>query len=385
MKISNKSGVTRWTVAVITSATAVAILPISKAVHGADAAAPATQPAPTTAPLAARSTDEINADIQQQFGALKDVMAEPDTLTDQTKRAAAAPKAIPVFKKILADFNELEIAQPAAKEQIAPARAEFTMFLALMGDADAVKRLQITADSKDPLVSLQGKSGQIMIAWLNASKDEPAQTRIVDQVEKLAKDHPESRELTGQMLQMTQMGSPSKVQSDRLQAIIGTMKNEVADAVKQQLEATHKLESIEGKPLTIAGKELGGKDFSTGNWKGKVILVDFWATWCGPCRAELPRVKKMYADYHSKGLEVLGVSNDMSADDLTKFLEANKDMPWPQLFDANAAQNQQWNPITTGFGINGIPTMFLIDKKGVCRSVTAREKMEEMIPQLLAE
>jgi len=60
-------------------------------------------------------------------------------------------------------------------------------------------------------------------------------------------------------------------------------------------------------------------------------------------------------------------------------------MPWPQLFDADAAKNQQWNPITAGFGIDGIPTMFLIDKKGVCRTVTARENMEDLIPKLLAE
>ena len=63
----------------------------------------------------------------------------------------------------------------------------------------------------------------------------------------------------------------------------------------------------------------------------------------------------------------------------------DKDMPWPQLFDPKAAEAQNWNPITTGFGIEGIPTMFLIDKKGVCRTIEAREKMEDLIPKLLAE
>jgi hypothetical protein len=75
----------------------------------------------------------------------------------------------------------------------------------------------------------------------------------------------------------------------------------------------------------------------------------------------------------------------MDAAALKDFVAKDDKMPWPQLFDATAAGQQQWNPITTGFGINGIPTMFLIDKKGVLRTVDARDNMDDMIPKLLAE
>jgi thiol-disulfide isomerase/thioredoxin len=381
MKNPMKSRTARWTAAMVAAAAAVSALTLTRPVRGV---APTT--APATAAPAGRTADAINTDIRTQFASVHEVLSDPATLTDATKRAAAAPKAIPVFKKVIALFSELETADPSTKEQIAPAKAEFTMFLSLMGDADATKLLQTEAASKDPLVSIEGQSGQLMIAWLNASGNEAAGGKVVDDAEKLAKAHPESKELTGQLFQMTQMGSPAKGLADRLNGLItGTMKNEVADQIKQQVEAEQKLAGLEGKPLTIAGKQLDGKDFTTADWKGKVVLVDFWATWCGPCMAEMPRVKKMYADYHDKGLEILGVSNDQSADDLAKFRADNKDAPWPQLFDAAAAQQQQWNPITLGYGINGIPTMFLIDKKGVCRTVEAREKMEDLIPKMLAE
>jgi thiol-disulfide isomerase/thioredoxin len=253
------------------------------------------------------------------------------------------------------------------------------------------------AASTNADTALEGKRSQLMVSWMDAATDTKAQTGIADQIEKLAKDNPSSTSLTVQLFRMTQLGCSSPDLSKRLLALAtDVMKNDASDEVKQKLAADKeqqaaekaaeaKLAAIENKPLTISGKQPDGKAFSTEDWKGKVILVDFWATWCGPCREELPRVAKIYSDYHAKGLEILGVSNDYSADDLSKFLGEHKEMPWPQLLDAEAAKNQQWNPITLGFGIDGIPTMFLIDKKGVCRTVSARENMEDMIPKLLAE
>jgi peroxiredoxin len=132
-----------------------------------------------------------------------------------------------------------------------------------------------------------------------------------------------------------------------------------------------------GKPAPeIEGKDVDGKTVRLSDLKGKVVLVDFWATWCMPCLAELPRVREAYAKYHEKGLEVLGVSNDSEVDALTKYVTENN-LPWVQILDKPEPRTRA--TMTSGFGI------FLIDKKGNCRSVTGSENMDELIPKLLAE
>ena len=83
----------------------------------------------------------------------------------------------------------------------------------------------------------------------------------------------------------------------------------------------------------FAEKDLNGNPISVGALKGKVVLVDFWATWCGPCRGELPNVIATYKKYHADGFEIIGVSLDSERDKLDKFLKEQDGMTWPQLFD----------------------------------------------------
>ncbi len=115
-----------------------------------------------------------------------------------------------------------------------------------------------------------------------------------------------------------------------------------------------------GKPFPpFTETDLDGKPLALASYKGKVVIIDFWATWCGPCVGELPNVLKTYEQYHAKGLEIVGISLDSDKDKLTKFI-ADKKMPWPQFFDGLGWKNK----LAAQYGVNSIPATYLLDKEG---------------------
>jgi thiol-disulfide isomerase/thioredoxin len=133
-------------------------------------------------------------------------------------------------------------------------------------------------------------------------------------------------------------------------------------------------------PLPINTKDILGKDISFEQYKGKVVLVDFWATWCGPCIAELPNVKANYEKYHDQGFEVLGISLDRSTDPLNKYIQ-EKALPWRQIFDG------YWDgPIATAYNVRAIPSTLIIGKDGKVAAIGARgEALEPAIKAALAQ
>jgi thiol-disulfide isomerase/thioredoxin len=175
----------------------------------------------------------------------------------------------------------------------------------------------------------------------------------------------------------------------------------VNPVVRENEMIAKRLEVIEretGKPMDLKFTAVDGREVDLAKLRGKVVLIDFWATWCGPCIAELPNVKKVYAAYQDKGFEVIGISLEnanLKPDDtpeqtaakhaaarkkLMDFTAANH-VPWPQHYDGKYWNNE----ISRGrFNINAVPATFLLDQNGVVAVVNVRgPQLETEVRRLL--
>jgi len=154
----------------------------------------------------------------------------------------------------------------------------------------------------------------------------------------------------------------------------------VAKSKQQPLHVKPAAGEIVGKPLDLKFTAADGSPVDLANLRGKVVLIDFWATWCHPCMGEVPNVVAAYKKYHDKGFEIIGISLDKSKETMLD-VTREKEMTWPQYFDGKVWNNE----ITSAYHIHEIPTMWLVNKSGVVATAGARGRLDAEIEKLLAE
>jgi thiol-disulfide isomerase/thioredoxin len=152
--------------------------------------------------------------------------------------------------------------------------------------------------------------------------------------------------------------------------------------------ATGKVRQAEqtGKPFDLSFTDfVTGKKVSMADFRGKVVLVEFWATWCPPCIADLPNIVALHDKYAPKGFTIISVSLDQKPEDggdraLREFLKQHPH-PWPQYYQGNSFEAE----FSSHWGINSIPTLFLVDQNGNLHTThTSRaEEVEPIINDLL--
>lgn len=135
----------------------------------------------------------------------------------------------------------------------------------------------------------------------------------------------------------------------------------------------------------FSGKTESGDKVNLSDYKGKVLILDFWASWCKPCKEEFPFLIELYNQYSDKNFSVLGVNIDKDIANLRKFLnEINKDVPYKIILDPEAKIPEEYN-------IDSMPSVFVIDKYGVVKYIHIgfvsgdKEKYKKEIETLLSE
>jgi peroxiredoxin len=148
----------------------------------------------------------------------------------------------------------------------------------------------------------------------------------------------------------------------------------------KQMEAAKPL-SVGHKAPDFTTNDMNGKPVKLSDLKGKYVLIDFWASWCAPCRAENPNVVKMYAQYHDKGLNILGVSLDTDKSDWQKAVNADK-LTWQHVSDLKRFEGST----EVLYHIEAIPSNFFIDPQGiiVAKNVTGLD-LEEILKKTFSK
>lgn len=304
----------------------------------------------------------------------------PEAIQDfRAKQGVIAAEAADQAKAFYTKYPEHAEAGAAREKEF-----EMTQMAVQLGNTNVLARLTALESDrlKDPNLAeddrFEIRAGMIQRAAM--AKQAEGREAIMGEFEKgareLVKEFPKRPEPYAILMQIAENSEGDRTRKIAQEVADSAAPDEVKDAAKALLK---KMDAV-GKPLALSFKAVDGREVDVAKLKGKVVLVDFWATWCAPCVAELPNVKSAYERLHPKGFEIVGISFDKEQTALEKFV-ADQKMGWPQFFDGKGWQNK----FGQEFGINSIPAMWLVDKKGILRDMSAREDLVDKVEKLLAE
>ena len=203
---------------------------------------------------------------------------------------------------------------------------------------------------------------QVFAKWVNVqanlapklSADEIYSIRL-PVLRELIKRYPQKEGYYEKLLSLATM-----VPDDKARPIANEiLKDPVSDALMDKAKALLRRLDNMGKPVDMKFVAMDGRPVDLSQMKGKVVLIDFWATYCVPCVEAIPQLKETYEKFHSRGFEIVGISADKDEKALKNFVQQHE-LPWPEYFERQGSENK----FNAEFVIDTIPTLWLVDKKG---------------------
>jgi thiol-disulfide isomerase/thioredoxin len=241
-------------------------------------------------------------------------------------------------------------------------------------DEHAEKLLDELQASARPLVAeaiVQLRLGRKIREWdeLNASQRASAIDRFVADVKKygLTPSHAELMIRLSDMLE-----NDPKLASGAINGLLPLFKSSKEPSIQRMaglLEGV--VRRLPGNKLELEGTLLDGSKLDWNSYRGKVVLIDFFASWCGPCRAEVPNVLENFGAYHDKGFEVIGVNMDEERPALEAYMKQTG-FHFPTLFSDDPNATGWDHPMGRKFGVTALPRAILVDKEGIIVTTEAR-------------
>jgi thiol-disulfide isomerase/thioredoxin len=327
-----------------------------------------------------------------------------DGLKDMRPNVKTQAEVLDHFRKAysaaLIAIDKIMAAKPNEEQegQALVAKLQALWTLGNLGDAEKSEAAITLAGEliKDPRESVAAEARVFELIGrlrkLDPADADGAKSIVADTKALLEKD-PDAQQM-GQLAMVVAQTMEQAGQSELALAaytdfasLLEKSKSAQAGQIAEQMTASAAKLGMVGKPLDITGTLVSGEEFDWAAYKGKVVLVDFWATWCGPCIAELPNVKQTYEKFHGLGFEVIGISLDDSDNraGLEKFL-ADEQIAWPILFGTTAEESGWQHPMARKYNINAIPAAILLNREGNVVTLSARgEALPKLVEQLVGE
>ena len=322
------------------------------------------------------------ADIQQGMNSLYNAYRATDSSDERaeilSKIRAITPKANAANKAVYGNLIKVEGLEAAELQNyyVGYARA-----MASASDLDGVKKLEEQVADRPELVAVIVPvrfSCAIDVAYGNKDALKAVAKEILDYALANPGFGANAANLTTTIgYSDEEVGGQAIVD---LAAAFSASGNDDLVAVAKRVEGKVRFAQLVGKEMVVEGLFLNGEEIKWADYRGKVVLVDFWATWCGPCVGEIPNVEKLYGKYHEAGFEVVGYSLDNDLDALKKFEEERK-LPWETMSrKISMAAEKEYVNLTDYYGVNAIPTMVLVGRDGKVIDTNARgEHLRELL------